>query len=239
MSACERYEADLSALLDGELDDARKEELYAHMAVCPECKALYETFSLLHEDAMEPPADLTERIMDAVRAEAKADNVTPMPKRRNRWIPWLAAAACFVVIVGVVAIPRLAASTNHAPAKIASRALPMPTPGNDAPAPSDTTGLTDASQGADQTQEGGLVSVNSPMALSDAAQIDAVEALLTDPEPAEAPDSETPPLLVLDENGAETTIYLDGDDVLYTTDGADYFRCADAADALITFLSGL
>ena len=51
MSACERYEADLSALLDGELHDpAREEELRAHMDVCEDCRMLYETFALLHEE---------------------------------------------------------------------------------------------------------------------------------------------------------------------------------------------
>ena len=44
MSACERYEADLSALLDGELDAERETALRAHMADCPDCQALYDAF---------------------------------------------------------------------------------------------------------------------------------------------------------------------------------------------------
>ena len=106
MSACERYEADLSALLDGELDPAKEEELRAHMAGCPECRAIYEAFSLLHSEAQEPPAGLAAGIMAAVHAEA-AGSVTQMPKPKSRWKPWLAAAASVAVIVGVISIPRL------------------------------------------------------------------------------------------------------------------------------------
>lgn len=225
MSACERYEADLSALLDGELHDpAREEELRAHMDVCEDCRMLYETFALLHEDAQEPPADLTARIMDAVRSE-EADNVIPMPKKKNRWLPWLAAAACFVVIVGAVALPRL---TADAPKNTAASVRSVPTPdqsGND-PVPEDAPELVAASDTA-------------PLALTDQTQIADVRAMLDDPTDTEAPAEEAKPVLTLSEGEDETTIYLDGDDVLYTTDGSQYLRCAGAADTLVTYLEQL
>ena len=237
MSACERYEADLSALLDGELEDAKKEELYAHMADCPECSALYESFSLLHLDAQEPPADLTKRIMEAVREEAKPDNITPLPKQKNRWLPWLAAAACFVLIVGAIAIPRLNPSGGSG-AKVASRALPLPTQDTSGTGEAQPTG-TPVLGDANDVKQDDRVNVSEPLVLHDADQIDAVTAILADPVPAEAPDADTPPLLKLSDEDAETTIYLDGDDVVFTSDDAQYQLCEGAAEALIEYLEQL
>lgn len=229
MSACERYEADLSALLDGELHDPAKEEkLRSHMDVCEDCRMLYETFALLHEDAQESPADLTARIMDAVRSEA-AGNVIPMPKKKNRWVPWLAAAACFVVIVGAVALPRL---TADAPTNTAASVRSIPSVDQD---------TTDDSGEDTQPNTAGLTTAAdaAPLALTDETQIADVRAMLEDPTDTQAPDAEAKPVLTLSEGTDETTIYLDGDDVLYTTDGAQYLRCTGAADTLVTYLEQL
>lgn len=236
MSACERYEADLSALLDGELEPAREEELRAHMETCDECRQLYETFSLLHEDAQEPPADLAARIMDAVRSEAP-DNITPMPKKKNRWVPWLAAAACFVVIVGALAIPRLAAQKAPNAANAASRAVPMSVPESDEQR---TGGSNDAAlqSGNAPAQTDDVVGVTSPLTITDPEQIEAVRAMLTSPDEAEMPGAENLPILMLSdtETGSWTQVWIDGDDVVYTDNGSQFYSCDDAADALIDYL---
>ena len=83
------------------------------------------------------------------------------------------------------------------------------------------------------------MNVSEPLVLHDADQIDAVTAILADPVPAEAPDADTPPLLKLSDEDAETTIYLDGDDVVFTSDDAQYQLCEGAAEALIEYLEQL
>ena len=235
MSACERYEADLSALLDGELDPAREEELRAHMETCDDCRLLYETFSLLHEDAQEPPADLAARIMDAVRSEAP-DNITPMPKKKNRWIPWVAAAACFVVIVGALTIPRLSSQKAPNTADAATRAVPMSAPESDN---QPVEGANDASlQSGGDSQKDDAVSLTAPQTITDPEQIEAVRGMLSAPAETEMPGEEDAPILMLSDSeaGSWTAIWIDGDDLVYTDNGTQFYRCADAAEALIDYL---
>ena len=52
MNGCERFQEDLSALLDGMLPEDREREVLAHLAGCPDCAALYDAFDRLSE-AME------------------------------------------------------------------------------------------------------------------------------------------------------------------------------------------
>ena len=235
MSACERYEADLSALLDGELDPAKEEELRAHMDTCADCRLLYETFSLLHEDAQEPPADLAARIMDAVRSETP-DNITPMPKKKNRWVPWLAAAACFVVIVGALTLPRLAAPKASDAADAASRAVPMSVPESDGQPAEDGNGANLQSGGDIRTDD--AVDLTAPQTITAPEQIEVVRAMLSAPAETEMPGEENPPILMLSdtEAGSWTQVWIDGDDVVYTDNGTQFYRCDDAADTLIDYL---
>lgn len=238
MSACERYEAEISALLDGELDAAAEEALRAHMETCEDCRTLYETFSLLHADAQEPPADLTARIMDAVREDAQAGKITPLPRRKNRWVPWLAAAACIVLIVGAVTLPRLTASTNAAAdLQSVSRSVPAEehTESADQNAPDAEDVLTDGAAPTD----GSVAMAAEPMAITDPEAIETVRGMLDAPEETDMPGEDTAPVLMLSDSGSWTAIWIDGDDLVYTENGTQYYRCADAAETLIEYLTAL
>ena len=301
MSACERYEADLSALLDGELDSAKEEELRAHMAGCPECRELYETFSLLHEEALEPPTGLAAGIMAAVHAQA-AGNVTQMPKPKNSWKSWLAAAACAAVVLGAVTIPRLFDQKPGNTVDAAVRTIPQTqesappetepedSPDLDeaaSPSPEVTPDSSDkaGSGNAGSGNSGGytVVPAPSPMPViptptpvvttaptptptaAPPAQDDPTQPEetapppeetqipkdITTPEdvallisrlgesvPAEAPGTGVIPiLLVMDHDHVILAVYIEGNDVIYTVDGEQYYRCPDAADKLIESLS--
>ena len=139
MNDCERYIPMISALADGELDIAEKADLRSHLARCEDCAALYRFYSevslALEEDMAEPPAALRQNIMDAVAKKR-------VKKRRSgrRYAGYLAAAACFVLIVAVA--PRLSglgcgrsggtvpaapmAAESSAPAYDSSAAAPAP-----------------------------------------------------------------------------------------------------------------
>ena len=294
MSACERYEADLSALLDGELDPAKEEELRAHMAGCPECRAIYEAFSLLHSEAQEPPAGLAAGIMAAVHAEA-AGSVTQMPKPKSRWKPWLAAAASVAVIVGVISIPRLLSQKPSLPNDTVVRSIPpteesappetapiTPPAEEDtvSPAPDDTaegTGGTESkTSGApaggytprpapapapaptqtpvpapvtppevpEETQQ--PVETAAPpeetsvprRSLTNPEEIALLIGRLGDSAPSEAPDAGMIPLLLVkDHDRTILAVYLEETDVIYTVDGEQYYRCADAAESLHDYLA--
>ena len=245
MSACERYEAEICALLDGELDAAAEEALRAHMETCESCRMLYETFSLLHEDAQEPPADLTARIMDAVREEKKPGKVTQMPKRKNRWIPWLAAAACLFLIVGAVALPRMTASNTAAGLNAATRSVPAAEQAEAADQSANTltqtAGDTEtaAPEASPDSTDDSVAMSASPMALTDPEQIGTVRAMLASPTETEMPGEEDAPILMLSDAGAWAAIWIDGDDLVYTENGTQYYRCENAAETLIEYLSEL
>ena len=81
MSDCERYEAMISALLDGELSPEEEAEVRAHMASCPDCAAMYAAFAAVGTAVREQdvPDTLHKGIMDTVRAAETA--------RRTNWPP--------------------------------------------------------------------------------------------------------------------------------------------------------
>ena len=76
MSDCERYEALISELLDGELSAEEETEVREHMAHCAACAAMYEAFSAageaLRADASDVPATLHSGIMAKVTMAEKA-----------------------------------------------------------------------------------------------------------------------------------------------------------------------
>lgn len=109
MNECGKYREMISAMLDGELDANGSERLIAHLSSCAECRELYELLSAVSGGGVwelpEVPEGLHERIMSGVRAEAAAR------RKRARVVrlrPVAVAAACLVLIVGVVfGVPRV------------------------------------------------------------------------------------------------------------------------------------
>lgn len=109
MAHCDESIELISAALDGALSPEEQARLEAHLAQCPACKALYEDLNLIHQNLLdlppvEVPQGLTERIMDAVAAEAAQSKVVPLPQPRKSAFPWqrwaATAAAVAVVILG-------------------------------------------------------------------------------------------------------------------------------------------
>lgn len=101
MAYCENYIDLISAGLDGALSPAEQKELEAHLAECPECRALRDDLAALRDGlarlpAMKPPADLTQRIMKAIPTE----KVVPFPGGRSpQWKKWVASAAVFALVI--------------------------------------------------------------------------------------------------------------------------------------------
>jgi len=80
----------------GTLTDEQRAELDAHLAECDACRALCALYAgPWSGGAADPPAALKENVMAAVRAAVppKKPIVTPMVRR------WIAAAACFAVVL--------------------------------------------------------------------------------------------------------------------------------------------
>lgn len=105
MAHCDEYVELISAGLDGALTPEEAARLDAHLQVCPACRTLkteLETVraALLDLPTAEPPAGLTQRIMDAVAADNVVPFAPPVKKKsRSHWQKWAAAAAVFAVMI--------------------------------------------------------------------------------------------------------------------------------------------
>ena len=204
MRDCGEYQAWISAQLDGELGEAERRELRAHLGGCADCAALYEAFSRV-SGAMEPeelPEGLHERIMAPVYAS--------IPKKKAPWLlPTLSAAACFAAIAAAVLIIRPAfrmggsASTSASAPAMYSMAKEN---GSEVETAQTTAGAAGGDRGAGGAEAPAAApepvpapAENSLFRYADAAAEDAVEAA----EPEEGEDwRETALLLRAGEAGS-------------------------------------
>lgn len=118
---CEDAMMLLSGHLDGVNTQEEESELFAHLQTCSGCRDLLAAFEAADAGIAaleaEPPAGLTDRILDAVRQE---------PRRRKSARPWLvpvatAAAVAVVCWAGLQALPQMSTSTavdNAVPAQM-------------------------------------------------------------------------------------------------------------------------
>ena len=100
------------------------------MSGCAACRARLDELFALHDalgalDEPEVPADLTARVMAAVRAEKAAQ--TPQRKKPGAWRRWAAMAACAALaLFAAVTIPQMGAemaANDAAPADANGQAL--------------------------------------------------------------------------------------------------------------------
>ena len=122
MTDCDRALELISAGLDGALTPEEKDWLEKHLEHCPACRALDADLASLHQLlptlAPEPPAELKERIMDAVRAAKTVPFPAREQKKPRRWKAWVsvAAVAALVFLGGRAALPALNSGGTSMPA---------------------------------------------------------------------------------------------------------------------------
>ncbi len=127
-----RERAEVSALADGSLNEARRPEVEARVASSPELRAVYErerrAVDAVHRAAAatETPAGLRARI-DAQRSRSE-----PRPRRRARYVGALAGALAAIVLLIVLVLP---AGTPGGPSVSRAAALASRGPSSSAPAP--------------------------------------------------------------------------------------------------------
>jgi anti-sigma factor RsiW len=155
-ASCAAFEADLSALLDGELERARESEVRAHLAGCARCTERLARLARVDEalrslPPAEVPAGLGERLRARIGAEERVGASDrrgsrergPAPTRRRRWIPLAAtalAAAASLALYLLVARPRpaqeeppVAVVERPAPEREIARREPPAQPGTEVP----------------------------------------------------------------------------------------------------------
>lgn len=95
MIDCEKCREMISCLLDNELSDTEQSLVREHIAVCPECRSVYDAFCTISEQMHESeplPDGLHEKIMNGINAK-------PKKKTGIVWIKYLSAAACLALVI--------------------------------------------------------------------------------------------------------------------------------------------
>ncbi len=106
MNDCEKYEALCSAMMDNALTVQEKEELDAHLAACPSCRAyledLREMNTLWKELEVPVSKELHEKMMEVIETEVQKTIVqTPQKERRRPPVFTMLAAAAACVMLAV------------------------------------------------------------------------------------------------------------------------------------------
>lgn len=103
MKYCEKYVPALSALADGELSEAERDEVLAHLETCEGCRAYLAELSAMHAalDEMEE-YDAPEGFAEGVLARL---HESAAPKKRTHRTAWLASAACAAIVIFAVGGP--------------------------------------------------------------------------------------------------------------------------------------
>lgn len=192
MKYCEEYAALLDAYFDGECTPGEAEQVRAHIAVCPGCRAYLNELALLRdafpdEEDTEVPEGFADGVMAAIRADAAPR------KRHSRWKPLIPMAACLAVIVlAANQLPRMTGGGSSSTAAAApAMAAPSAAAGADMaeayaePRTGETYQyFTAASEGAGENgASGGTSQAEEKTAVKDAAPAGASSA----PRPEDAP----------------------------------------------------
>ena len=103
---CGRYIAWLSARLDGELTAREAQELEAHLAQCPACRALASQLAAMHDsfeglEDIPAPEGFARRVMEQIRAQGEPEKKVVPLFRRPQFRALAGLAACLVLCVGV------------------------------------------------------------------------------------------------------------------------------------------
>lgn len=100
MQDCSRYDEMLSALVDGELNEAETQELDAHLATCADCRKYLRLLQTMHEELGQALPDPPENLRRGILYKAGLE------KQRRRFGAvgrWTVSAAVFcIALLGVV-----------------------------------------------------------------------------------------------------------------------------------------
>lgn len=103
MKPCEKYIDLIQRSVDGELSEGEKDILNAHLAACPGCKAIYDTYEHIQKGIMEgeeaPPAALSGAVMKAICRE-KEERKPLTWLKRSKFTLIAAAAVLVIFLVG-------------------------------------------------------------------------------------------------------------------------------------------
>ena len=99
MKTCEEYIVDMNLSIDGLLDPEAEQALQAHLATCPKCRSLYQSYrdiqDAIVEGEVEPPKGLSHSVMTRIHQE----KVRHSPKATLKRIRFTLTAAVIALVV--------------------------------------------------------------------------------------------------------------------------------------------
>ena len=103
MKYCEEYLPALSALVDGEVNDAERAEILAHLEACEPCREFFAELTAMHAaladmEEYDAPAGFAEGVLARLHAASA-------PKKRTPRAAWVSLAACAAIVVLAVGGP--------------------------------------------------------------------------------------------------------------------------------------
>ena len=108
------YKEQLSAFLDGELTDAERDGVLAHLETCEACRTYLAELTALHDafgdlEDIDAPEGFAEGVLARLHEEAAPQQA----KKRNPWRGIATLAACAaVVVLAISAMPRMGGSSG-------------------------------------------------------------------------------------------------------------------------------
>lgn len=172
MKPCEEYIADMNLSIDGLLDPEAEQALQAHLAACPQCRSLYQSYREIQdaivEGEVEPPRGLSHSVMTRIHQE-KARHSPKAALKRMRFT--LAAAVIALVVVAAgkyIGTPHGSTAAGSTPESVAAEAAADP-----------EAALAAAPEAAspDTEEAGGMVENAAPMlGAANSAMEDAADA---------------------------------------------------------------
>ena len=158
MKTCEDYIADMNLSIDGLLTPEEEQALQAHLAVCPKCRSLYQSYrdiqAAIDEAEVEPPKGLTHSIMTQIHQE-KVRHSPKATLKRMRFTLVAAVLALVVIAAGkYIGTPHgntAASSTSEAAAaEAANEAAANPEAALAAPPEEEGVGTQDTTEDAEE-----------------------------------------------------------------------------------------
>ncbi|MBR5219326.1 MAG: zf-HC2 domain-containing protein [Clostridia bacterium] len=100
---CDKYIEQISAYIDGELDEQSKAELCEHLDCCEKCRNIYDAMRSLCDDAplladVQVPDALMTRVMNSIAEKPKIQKVI-IPAFFTDWKVYSSLAACLLAVL--------------------------------------------------------------------------------------------------------------------------------------------
>lgn len=99
MKPCEEYIADMNLSIDGLLEPEEEQALQAHLAVCPKCRSLYQSYREIQDAIQEAEVEPLKGLSHSVMTQIRQEKVRHSPKATLKRMRFTLVAAVIALVV--------------------------------------------------------------------------------------------------------------------------------------------